>query len=454
MKTKRLLSGMLALIILLSVMSGCGSGSKDQTGSTANAAQTSAGKAGNDEEPYELSIAWWGGEVRHTKTLQMIDAYMEKYPHVKIVSQYSAYGDYWTKLATQAASSNLPDVYLVQLSYLGEYASKGLMRPLQDMVDAKKIDVSKFTAGALSSSSYNGELVGITFGDTACVAAFNKTLIESVGYPLPKDQMTYTETADYLKGLTKVLPEGTYASGFTPRAEYTIETFARNYGLNGVTSKDGKSLGYTKEVLKKFLDYYMDLYKAGVYGPMEVIQEDRTKQFADSLAGQDKIAYWATNANQLKTFQASVDSDLDIIRFPIADDATNKSVEAAVCSTWAISGTTKKADEAAQFINEMVNNWDLQQIYDMDIGVPGSTDIQEKLVAKLDLANKIDVAKKKEINMMQNILNTIEPFNGRPAGYGAIIDDLYKKIDEVMYGKMTVDQAVDAHFKAAEALLR
>lgn len=464
MYIKRLLSGMLILVILLSGMAGCGSGSTDQTGSTASAADTSTSAAQTtagetvtpavNDKPYELSVAWWGGEARHTKTLQMIDAYMAKYPNAKIVSQYAAFGDYWTKLATQAASSNLPDAYLVQLTYLGEYASKGLMRPLQDLVDAGKIDVSKYTPGALSSSSYNGKLVGITFGDTGSVLAFNKTLIESVGYPLPKDQMTYSEIAEYLKGLAKVLPKGTYASGLTERAEYTIENFARNYGMYGVTSEDGKSLGYTKEVLAKYLNYYLDLYKAGVNGPMEVIQEDRTKQFADSLAGKGKIAMWGTNANQLKIFQASVEADLDMVRFPVADDATKKNVEAAVCSTWGISGTTKKVDEAAQFINEMVNNWELQEIYNMDIGVPGSTDIQEKLISKLDLTNKVDIAKKKEITMMQDILNTIEPFNGRPSGYGAIVDDVYKKIDEVLYGTMTVDQAVDAHFKAAETLLK
>ncbi len=457
MRIKRVLSGMLVLAILLSGLVGCGSSSTDQAGSTAGTAQTSTGQAAattSSEKPYELSVAWWGGEARHAKTLKMIEDYMAKYPNVKVVSQYAAYSDYWTKLATQAASSNLPDAYLVQLTYLGEYASKGLMRPLQDLIDAGKIDVSKFTPGALSSSSYNGKVVGITFGDTASVLAYNKTLIESVGYPLPKDQMTYTEIAEYLKGLAKVLPQGTYASGLTERAEYTIENFARNYGVYGVTSEDGKSLGYTKEILAKYLNYYLDLYKAGVNGPMEVIQEDRTKQFADSLAGKGKIAMWGTNANQLKIFQASVNDDLDMVRFPVADEATKKNVEAAVCSTWGISGTSKKVDEAAQFVNEMANNWQLQETYDMDIGVPGSTEIQGKLTDKLDLTNKVDVAKKKEVSMMQNILNTIEPFNGRPSGYGAIVDDLYKKIDEVLYGRMTVDQAVDAHFKAAETLLK
>src|SRR5690606_30381446 len=125
----------------------------------------------------------------------------------------------------------------------------------------------KFTPGALSSSSFNGEVVGITFGDTACCVAYNKTLIESVGYPLPKDQMTYSETAEYLKGLVKALPEGHYASGLGARHEFSIEAFARQQGMYGVTTEDGKALGYTKEIFGDYLQYYYDLFKAGVNGP-------------------------------------------------------------------------------------------------------------------------------------------------------------------------------------------
>ena len=461
MNIKRLLSGVLVLVFLLTGIVGCGSNTKNQAEATAQETQTKAentaattNEATTGGEPYELSVSWWGGEARHKKTLEMIDAYMAKNPNAKIVSQYAAYTDYWTKLATQGASQNLPDAYLVQLTYVGEYASKGLMRPLQDLVDAGKIDVSNFTPGALSGSSYNGELVGITFGDTAACVAINKTLIESVGYPLPKDQMTYTENAEWLKGLAKVLPAGYYASGLAARHEFSIETFARQHGMYGVTTEDGKALGYTKEVFGKFLQYYYDLFKAGVNGPIEVLMEDRPKQFADSLAGHGKIAYWYTNCNQVKIFQASVEDELDLIRLPVADGATNQNVEAAVCSTWAISGTTKKVDEAAHFISSMVNDWELQEIYDMDIGVPGSTEIQNNLIAKLDMNNKVDKMKKGEIEMMQKILNTIEPFNGRPAGYGAIVDDMYKKIDEVLFEKSTVEQAVEAHFNAAQTLLK
>ena len=404
--------------------------------------------------PVELSVAWWGGDSRHQKTLSMIDKYMASHPNVKVVSQYAAYTDYWTKMATLAAAGNLPDVYLVQLTYLAEYASKGLMRPLQDLIDAKKIDVSNFTQGALSGSSYNGKVVGITLGDTTACMVYNKTLLQKVGSPLPTDQMTYSQFGAFLKNLVSKLPQGSVAFILNNNNEATIENFARNYGCYGVTSADGKQLGYTKEVLTNFMNFYYDLFKSGVSGTMDVILDDRPKQWGDSLSGKGQMAVWYTNVNQGKIFQASIDDELGMARYPVGDNATHPNIEAAVCSTWGISGQSKHVDEAADFINVMVNDWDLQKIYDMDIGVPGSTVIQQQLTSQLDPTNKVDILKGREIQLMQQILSTIEPFNGRPSNYGAIVDDLWRKLDSVFAGNMTVQQAVDAHFAAAQTLLQ
>jgi hypothetical protein len=90
----------------------------------------------------------------------------------------------------------------------------------------------------------------------------------------------------------------------------------------------------------------------------------------------------------------------------------------------------------------------------MDIGVPGSTVIQQNLINRLNLSNKVDVLKKREIELMQSILNTIEPFNGRPANTGAVLGDMQLKLDSVFQGTMTVPQAVDAHFAAARTFLQ
>ena len=462
MKIKKTMVLTLALVLLVSLLAGCDSATTTPGatttagGATTTAGTTAATTAGTTAapKPYELSVAWWGGDARHKKTLDMIAAYMAEFPYVTVVSQYAAFNDYWTKMATQAAGMNLPDAYLVQLTYVGEYASKGLMRPLQDLVDSGKIDVSNFTPGALAGSSFNDKLVGITFGDTASGIVYNKTLIESVGYALPKDQMTWTEYSTYLKGLADKLPDGFYASDLGARHEHTVEQFARQMGFYGITSADGKALGYTKEALTEYLNFHMDMFDYGCMPPLEKMIEDRSKQWGDSLAGKGQIAVWNTNVNQGKIFQASVEDELGMVRAIVADKATLKHTEAAVCSTWAIAGNTKKVDEAAHFINAMVNDWDLQKIYNMDIGVPGSTVIQDELVKLLDITKPVDAMRKREIELMNNILSTTEPFNGRPAGYSTAIDDLYKKLDEIMYGNMTVAQAVDAHFAAMASLLK
>lgn len=457
MKNVKTCALLLSCLLVLSLFAGCG-------GSTGTTSQPAAQPAASGQPaatpdanaaaaPYELSVAWWGGEARHQKTLEMIDLYMKKFPEATVVSQYAAYTDYWTKMSTQAAAGNMPDAYLVQLSYIGEYASKGLMRPLQDLIDAGKIDVSNYTSGALSSSSYNGQVVGITFGDTGSCLAYNKGLLDSVGIEPPKDQMLYSEFADYLKKLAQALPEGSVALESAAKHDYAVDAYVRQLGGYGLLSEDGKSLGYTKEMLAQLMSYYVDLFNAGVSGSKEVILDDRDKQFGDSLTGNGKTAIWYTNCNQVKIFQATIEDELGMARTPVVDGFTNQYVEVAVPSTWAIYGKSQKVDQAAQFISHMVNDWDLQSVYDMDIGVPGSTVIQGELIAKLDPSNKVDNMKKREIELMQDILSTIEPFNGRSAGYGAALDDFKKKMDEALFGSMTVEQAVDAHFAATQTML-
>ena len=71
---------------------------------------TGADKSGNDEnskeptdsgedgEDVEISVTWWGSDTRHTITLDMIDAFEEKYPHIKVNPEYGSPDGYWDKL--------------------------------------------------------------------------------------------------------------------------------------------------------------------------------------------------------------------------------------------------------------------------------------------------------------------------------------------------------------------
>ena len=55
------------------------------------------------EEQTTVRIVWWGSQVRHDATVAALEKFMEKYPNIKVEYEFSDWGGYWSKLATQVA---------------------------------------------------------------------------------------------------------------------------------------------------------------------------------------------------------------------------------------------------------------------------------------------------------------------------------------------------------------
>ena len=53
--------------------------------------------------PVELRVAWWGSQDRHNRTIKAIELFQKKYPNIKVTYEFAGWGDYWTKMTTQAA---------------------------------------------------------------------------------------------------------------------------------------------------------------------------------------------------------------------------------------------------------------------------------------------------------------------------------------------------------------
>ena len=86
MKTfKKVLAGILAATTLLSV-SACG---KTEEGGTASGGATTGGAAASGEE-VTIKFSWWGGDSRHEATQAAVDAFMKKYPNIKVECQFGA----------------------------------------------------------------------------------------------------------------------------------------------------------------------------------------------------------------------------------------------------------------------------------------------------------------------------------------------------------------------------
>jgi transposase len=97
----------------------------------------------------EMTYAWWGTTAfRNQVTQDVINLFQQKYPNVKIDPAISDFNNHFQKLTVQAAAGDMPCLPQMQSTGLQAYADPRILRPLDDLVENKTIDVSNVPKGA------------------------------------------------------------------------------------------------------------------------------------------------------------------------------------------------------------------------------------------------------------------------------------------------------------------
>ena len=156
-------------------------------------------------------MGWWGNDDRAARTLQVIELFQAAYPEIKVIGEPNGgTADHFQIIDTQLAGNNAPDLiqfggnypdYQQYLEPLNAYLGKQLM------IDTPE----RFDQTALIPATRDGNLWVVSLGTNTLVLAYNKTMIETAGVALPKDNMTWDELIAYGQELKAKLPEGVCA---------------------------------------------------------------------------------------------------------------------------------------------------------------------------------------------------------------------------------------------------
>src|SRR5688572_15029459 len=137
-----------------------------------------------------LRLIWWGNPERDRRTHEAVELYQQKNPEVTIAPESYQWGDYWQKLATQAAGRNLPDVIQMDYRFIFEYARRGQLAELDPFV-GNQLQLADFDPNQLDSGKVDGKLYGISMGANSTSTVYNKTKLDELGVTLP-DPTTWT----------------------------------------------------------------------------------------------------------------------------------------------------------------------------------------------------------------------------------------------------------------------
>jgi multiple sugar transport system substrate-binding protein len=153
------------------------------------------------EEVTELTVTWWGSDNRHDRTIQVIEMFEAEHPEIDVTYEFSSWGDYWTRVNTQVAGDAVACVMQQDYNYLTEWASRGLLMPLDDLIEAGAIDAADVAGAILDSGrvplEIDGEMTnyiyGISLGSNSQVYIIDVDAFEEAGLDLPAWDWTWDD---------------------------------------------------------------------------------------------------------------------------------------------------------------------------------------------------------------------------------------------------------------------
>lgn len=341
-------------------------------------------------EKVELRMAWWGSQNRHDRTIKVIELFQQKYPNITITYEPSSWADHWTKMSTQAAGGNLPDLMQQDYAYLLEWTGRGLIRPLDDFVADGTLNLKDVPESLLAGGKIDGKLYGVNLGANSLGWVFDVAALEKAGIPLPPQNWTWADFEKLMLQLHEKL--GIWGTG-GGLSHYEIAWKSLYLGLGEwVYTKDGKGFGYENDQpLVDFMKMILRLQDAKAIPT----REEEIGQAAGTGLEDDPIVVGkaATKfmwSNQLvATWKAAGENRKFVMQHlprVKADGPASNYIKPSMF--FSVTSQAKHPKEAAMFIDFFTNSLEANKILMAERGVPVSSVVAKGLEELLSPAEK------------------------------------------------------------------
>ncbi|WDR00770.1 substrate-binding domain-containing protein [Devosia sp. J2-20] len=334
---------------------------------------------------------WWGNPERDKRTFGVIELYNSKTPGTVVSGETLGFGDYFTKLTTQIAGGNMPDVIQQGYGVLFEYIDNGAVVPLDEYV-GKSLDISKIDQSAIDAGTVDGKFYALSIGANSHMAMYNSRLYAEAGITAGENFDPFGYTYDDLKRMGVEIKKATGVAGTDDNtADY--QNFSDFVAQKGALlfNEDG-SYGPTQDIVEEYWSIWADLRdagatlagqeSAGLAGVSELSQ-------LGVVTGKTATSYaWS---NQLVGAQGLMEDTLAAAMYPNTPEMIPGSIvqpSQFVCLT----RDSKDPEAATAYMSAFVNDPDLTGILGLERGIPSNADVRAALEPDLSAAEAVSVA--------------------------------------------------------------
>jgi len=198
MKKSKILSVMAIVLCVLMVATACGSQAPAANDSTSSAGNSDTSSP--DTEKITIKFEQFSGSGDTEAYLkQMIEEYNKLHPNVTIELQTIGFGGYFNQLMAKVAGGQAPDVFELNYENFVSYAKKGVLLPLDDLIQKSGYDISKYNPMALNAFKTDGIQYGLPNSFSTVLLFYNKDLFDRANVPYPTNDWTWDDVLEAAK---------------------------------------------------------------------------------------------------------------------------------------------------------------------------------------------------------------------------------------------------------------
>jgi multiple sugar transport system substrate-binding protein len=390
-----------------------------------------------------LRLAFWGGQDRANRTYTVADMFTAE-TGTEIAGEFINWDDYWTRLATQVSGGSAPDVIQMDYRYIVEYASRGVVAPLDDMIGTT-LQLDDFDADQIEGGRVGGKLYGVSLGSNSAAMVYNATVFDELGIAPPDLTTTYDDyramgeafASKNIRDGIKVLPD---CSG----SDVMFENWLRQrgqalYTIEGAIGFDAASLGDWFTLWAEFRD-------AGVI----VSAEDQALSTASAEASMiitGRAATTPIHSNELIVYQGISQDRLGLASYPLIDTGAGGHYRKP-SQFFSVSGNSANIEQAAAFISYFVNDPGAAKVLGMERGVPCSEAAREAVADDLSPESR---AALDFVAALGDLIGPLPP--SPPQAAGEVSKALGNISQEIAFGMRSPEEAAQAFVADAAAIL-
>ncbi len=436
---KKILSSMLCAAMMVSLLSGCGSGDK------------SGGGSGSDGDQVTLTFWGWEASELESKSLQEgIDAFEKENPNISVEYMSVPSADFHTKLKTALASGDGPDVFYLDATQCKDFVNAGLLMDLTDVASDFTDKMTRASLEKVTMADDNGEehVYGLDICNVGPVIFYNKDLFDAAGVEYMPTKMeerwTWDEFVENMKKLTIVDDSGDTVQYGTCnwQEQYSLYVLQYMLELNGtswynedMTEAVNVNSAESREVLNNIKALRTDLGVAP--DPNAAGSDTGNSPTAMFLTG--KVASIAIGSYALQEIAAS-DINYGVGLFPTfgKDDSDAFIVSADMK---AINANTEHPEEAL-LLAEYMSSTDFGiPIYKTGLWMPNQESMYEE--ENLDLWFDRDIYPEGWEDLLEVFRNAKDKPTDKLSNVNAINDAVDEELQAFYYTDQDVETTLD-----------